>query len=836
MNKRIRIIPFIFCLILLLGAGPAYGTVRDTEIPIHEERKEEGEGGAVPAFHDGIVEEEAQFIYPESSGTETRKSEGNRASAVPSKYSVASTPVKNQGDNGLCWIFGSYAVMETWLLQNGYGLYDLSEMHAAYATSNLNGNTQFGFDRKPSDGGNREQLSIYLMRGVPVDKDGNDICIGGAVLEEDDPYSANLLSERDLSDIWYNKPKVLMPKNALFLGGGKYEVSRISDYDLKAAIIEYGSVSASMYWTESNFNASTGAYYRNTVDYTTNHAVQIVGWDDSYSRLNFNITCRPSSDGAWKVKNSWGTNWGNDGYGWISYEDATFPSHPWTTDCVIGYDSSKVTTYEYDYSKSYSYILNSKERLFMRYFKMDAPEVVTSVRVCLPEANSTVEVDVISDWKNTDLDSYQFHSKGTLTAKYPGWYTVDLSTPVVVDPEKGKESDWFGIVVKTSNNMAYDDSSIIGTAFRSETGSDQSWHYGTDTVTPSHGWRIKAVTAKDADYVNICRAYEELNKEDNLWNLIKGNNTDPLHIQSDLTTAGSGPYGTTLTYHTSDASQITSEGMVFRAACSPSYAGEVTVTAALTYGDYSFDLALLLYVDPIHASLIWHAAADATREEEGNTEYWECSRCGRYYSDVDAMNEIAKNSWVIPKLTPENGWAEESGTWYYYIDHVAQKGWLKYDGNWYYLDPSTGAMQTGWFQVAGRWFYAAGSGKMQTGWLLYGGKWYYLAPSGVMCTGWFKDRGKWYYANSSGAMQTGWIKSGDYWYYLKPSGEMAASEWYNGYWLSASGAWTYQPKGSWKRNEVGWWFGDTSGWYAMDETIRINGVFYTFDDAGYWVD
>ena len=65
---------------------------------------------------------------------------------------------------------------------------------------------------------------------------------------------------------------------------------------------------------------------------------------------------------------------------------------------------------------------------------------------------------------------------------------------------------------------------------------------------------------------------------------------------------------------------------------------------------------------------------------------------------------------------------------------------------------------------------------------------------------------------------------------------MAASEWYNGYWLSTSGAWIYQPIGSWKRNEVGWWFGDTSGWYAMDETIRINGVFYTFDDAGYWVE
>jgi hypothetical protein len=36
-----------------------------------------------------------------------------------------------------------------------------------------------------------------------------------------------------------------------------------------------------------------------------NHAVILVGWDDDY--------------GAWRLKNSWGTGWGESGYMWIQY-------------------------------------------------------------------------------------------------------------------------------------------------------------------------------------------------------------------------------------------------------------------------------------------------------------------------------------------------------------------------------------------------------------------------------------------------------------------------------------------------------------------------------------
>ena len=38
---------------------------------------------------------------------------------------------------------------------------------------------------------------------------------------------------------------------------------------------------------------------------------------------------------------------------------------------------------------------------------------------------------------------------------------------------------------------------------------------------------------------------------------------------------------------------------------------------------------------------------EATCTEEGNYEYWYCDKCGKYYSDKDATNEIEENSYII---------------------------------------------------------------------------------------------------------------------------------------------------------------------------------------------
>jgi inhibitor of cysteine peptidase len=76
---------------------------------------------------------------------------------------------------------------------------------------------------------------------------------------------------------------------------------------IKQAIYTYGAVQAGVY-VERFFMAYTGGIFnkcKKRVNYT-NYAVILCGWDDA--------------KGAWLLKNSWGPEWGENGFMWISYD------------------------------------------------------------------------------------------------------------------------------------------------------------------------------------------------------------------------------------------------------------------------------------------------------------------------------------------------------------------------------------------------------------------------------------------------------------------------------------------------------------------------------------
>ena len=54
-----------------------------------------------------------------------------------------------------------------------------------------------------------------------------------------------------------------------------------------------------------------------------------------------------------------------------------------------------------------------------------------------------------------------------------------------------------------------------------------------------------------------------------------------------------------------------------------------------------------------HANLKHIPAKAATKDAEGNIEYWYCEGCDRYYSDAEALNGIVKGSFLIMKLSDE---------------------------------------------------------------------------------------------------------------------------------------------------------------------------------------
>ena len=188
-------------------------------------------------------------------------------------------------------------------------------------------------------------------------------------------------------------------------------------------------------------------------------------------------------------------------------------------------------------------------------------------------------------------------------------------------------------------------------------------------------------------------------------------------------------------------------------------------------------------------------------------------------TEAEEIIEIEEETITFEEAEAKNGWQQEDGSWYYYVNGNKVSGWKKIGKHWYYFDPyngnrmqrgakdiegkrfifdNDGIMLTGWVQYSGEWFYCTSSGAY-TGWHKIGKKWYYFDTSyfsmlhntiraidgkrycfntnGTMCTGWaqpYKYYGdeSYYYCNSRGELVTGWKKIGKKWYYFDSDGEM----------------------------------------------------------------
>lgn len=84
-----------------------------------------------------------------------------------------------------------------------------------------------------------------------------------------------------------------------------------TDKEIKENICNHGPIISAIYGGEYNFQRHTGKGVfvgnvgTNGPGTTVDHAVVIVGWDDDKK--------------AWLIKNSWGSGWGDNGYGWVRY-------------------------------------------------------------------------------------------------------------------------------------------------------------------------------------------------------------------------------------------------------------------------------------------------------------------------------------------------------------------------------------------------------------------------------------------------------------------------------------------------------------------------------------
>lgn len=320
------------------------------------------------------------------------------------------TPIKNQKLDDNCWAFAAIAGLESYLLKTEgkthefSSKYDFSENNLKNVMSSL---SMRGTDLSVNSGGRISMPIAYFLRW------------SGPILESQDEYNTNNIIE------YYKASKHVQ--------GIKYIHKRKGPKDnneIKKAIMDYGGVVTSIYWHSDFENGAN--YYVNieTDNIHANHAVLIIGWNDTYSRDNFKTT--PSGDGAWVVKNSWGEEKGDEGYYYVSYYDTQFALFGLVElDDAVGFSFTSVEN-DTNYGRNYHYTplgttywanFESKGILYRNTWTVYCDETLKACGVYTNNAtNCYIDVlvnDEIVSTKNCLLD-------------YAGFHTITLDTPVKI--------------------------------------------------------------------------------------------------------------------------------------------------------------------------------------------------------------------------------------------------------------------------------------------------------------------------------------------------------------------------------------------------------------------
>ena len=326
------------------------------------------------------------------------------------------SPVRNQGTMGSCWAFATAGSLESAFLKasNKTAVLDISENNMQNILLKY---SKWGVDDS-IEGVYLTDACTYLTSWI------------GITNSEDDSYD----ELGKLSPIYDNQTKYhihdivyIKPRNNI-----------TDNYRIKEAILKYGAIAALLKGasgsSELSYNPKTyAAYYNGTFGKEETHGINVVGWNDTYSKENFLI--QPPADGAWIIKNSWGSNWGDHGYYYVSYYDTSFASGSTLLAFTLNNDFKYERNYQYDFTGDVNFKLNQSEEDNISYYNIYTVaenELITAVGTYFNDSNVNYTITITREDNDTYTQSGMSTHYGFETIKLNKTFAVKANQTVTV--------------------------------------------------------------------------------------------------------------------------------------------------------------------------------------------------------------------------------------------------------------------------------------------------------------------------------------------------------------------------------------------------------------------